>query len=177
MDIVVVGTSPEWEEVVQAPGEFVTGVSIDCLEEAADNPEVHCHDVEILEDGAEDDGNADSAESEDHGLDGGGIFSGKTERCAVLMVQLVNHLVQARGVQKPVKPIVPGIFENEEQSNLPGHLGPVREGHRGREAKVLCHWVEEPDLWQLNRKVREEDEFGALPLFGKGWHFLLSSIY
>lgn len=175
MDIVVVGTSPEWKEVVQAPGEFVTRVSVDCLEQTANNPEVHCHDVEIFENGAEDNGNADSAESQDHGLDRGSIFSSKTERCAVLVVELVNHLVQTRSVQKSVKPIMPGIFEDEEQSNLPCHLGPVREWNRSRETKVLCHRVEEPDLWQFDGKMREEDEFGALPLFGKGRHFLLLS--
>lgn len=33
--------------------------------------------------------------------------------------------------------------------------------------------MEEPDLWELDGDVGEEDEAGAAPLFGKGGHFVL----
>jgi len=173
VDIVVISTGPEGDEVMQAPGELVPGMSIDGLEEAADNPQIHCHNVEIFGEAAEDDRNTDSTEGEDHGLDRRSVFSSKTEGCTVLMVQLVNHLVQSRCVEQPVKPIMPCVFEDKEQSDLPCHLGPMRERNGGRQAKVLSHRMEEPDLREFDSEMRQEDEFRACPLFGKGRHFCL----
>ena len=43
--VMVIGTSPERQEVVQTPREFVAAVCIDGLEETEDNPEVHGQDV------------------------------------------------------------------------------------------------------------------------------------
>jgi len=172
VDIVVIGTGPKGEEVMQAPGKFVPGVSIDGLEQAPDDPQVHCQDMEIFGEAAEDDRDTDSTEGEDHGLDRRSVFSSKAERRAVLMVQLVNHFVQARCVKQSVKPIMPCVFEDKEQSDLPCHLGPMRERNGCRQAEVLSHRMEEPDLREFDGEVGEEDKFRACPLFGKGRHFL-----
>jgi len=51
VDIVVVSTCPEGQEVVQTPGKFVPAVSIDGLKQAEDDPHVHGQDVEISCDG------------------------------------------------------------------------------------------------------------------------------
>ena len=36
--------------------------------------------------------------------------------------------------------------------------------------------MEEPDLGELDGEVREEDEFGAVPLFFDGWDFCLDDV-
>lgn len=36
-------------------------------------------------------------------------------------MDLVDHLVQFRSVQRPVRPIVPRIFHDEEDGDLIGH--------------------------------------------------------
>lgn len=41
VEIVVVGTGPEGEELAQAPGEVIPAVGVDSLEEAEDDPGVH----------------------------------------------------------------------------------------------------------------------------------------
>ena len=63
VNIMVLSTSPEGKEVMQAPGEFVTAVRIDGLEHAKDDPGVHCKDVEILGDGAPENWTSDCAET------------------------------------------------------------------------------------------------------------------
>jgi hypothetical protein len=37
----------------------------------------------------------------------------------------------------------------------------------------LCHWVEEPDLWEFDGEVGEEDEHSAVPLLFRGRDFVL----
>lgn len=173
VDIVVVGTSPEWEEMVQAPGELVSRMRIDRLEETADDPQVHGDNMQVLGERAEDDRDTDGAEGKDHGFEWRSIFSSQAERRTVLMVEFVNHLVQARRVEGSVKPIMPCIFQDKEQSDLPCHCGPVGERHGGGQAEELSHRVKEPDLRQLDGEMRQENELRACPLFSECGHFLL----
>jgi len=91
------------------------------------------------------------------------------------MVEFVDHLVQARQVEGSMEPVMPGVFKDKEQGDLPGHGIPRREGDGSRQAEELAGRVEEPDLRELDGEMREEDEFGAGPLFGQGGHFMLSS--
>jgi len=53
---VVVSTSPDWQEVVERPGELITRVRVDGLEHTQRDPDVHGEDVEVLGDGAPDEG-------------------------------------------------------------------------------------------------------------------------
>lgn len=62
----VVGAGPEWQEMMQTPGEFVARMGVDRLEQPQDDPDVHGDDMQVLGDGAEDNGDADGAECEDH---------------------------------------------------------------------------------------------------------------
>jgi len=48
MNIVVLSASPERQKVVQAPWEIVSRVGIDSLEQAEDDPDVDCQDVQVL---------------------------------------------------------------------------------------------------------------------------------
>jgi hypothetical protein len=59
---------------------------------------------------------------------------------------------------------MPRVLEDEEDGDLVGHLVDAREGNRGLETEVLAHWVEQPDLGELDGEVGKEDEKGALCL-------------
>jgi hypothetical protein len=91
------------------------------------------------------------------------------------MVDLVDVLVKRAPVHGAVNPVMPCILQDEEDSNLVGHLEKGRERHGGAETKELAHRVEEPDLRKFDGEVGEEDEERALPLFPSGGDFLLET--
>lgn len=93
MDIVVLGSRPKGEEVMQTPREFVAAMRINGLEESEDDPQIHCQNVQIFGDSAVEDRRTNSAETENHNLDWRGIFSSHAERSRVLVVDLMNVLV------------------------------------------------------------------------------------
>jgi hypothetical protein len=174
VNIVVFGASPEGKNMVQRPGELVAAVGINGLEKTEHNPSVHCEDVEVLGDGTPEDGAADSSESKNHDLDRRSVLGSKTEGSRVLVVDLVDILVQEwDGVHGAVHPVVPCVFQDEEDGNLVGHGKEAREWYGSLEAEVLAHGVEEPDLRELDCEVGEEDEESALCLFPGGGNFVL----
>jgi hypothetical protein len=175
--IVMFGAGPEGEEVVQAPGELVTTVRIDSLGDAEDDPCVHGQNVEILGDGAPKNRATDGSEAQNHDLDWRRVFSSETERSRVLVVDLVDLLVQEwDAVHRAMRPVMPGVLQNEENCNLESHLVDAREGDRGLEAEVLAHGVEQPDLGKFDREMREEYEKRALCLLPSGRDFVLFPI-
>lgn len=105
--IVVLGASPEWQEVVQAEWQVVTTVRIDGLEKTKDDPDVHSEDVEVTTDGSPHNGYANRAETKDHNFDGRGVLGGHTEGCRVLVVNLVNMLVEWTPVKSAMRPVMP----------------------------------------------------------------------
>lgn len=93
------------------------------------------------------------------------------------MVNLVDVLIEeGAGVHQTMGPVMPCVLENEEDSDLVGHLEGARERNVGLEAEVLAHGVEQPDLRELDSEVREEDEEGALRLFPDSGDFVLSAV-
>ena len=177
VNVVVLGAGPEGQEVVQTPWELVTAVCVDGLGQTEDDPNVHGQNVEILGDGAEDNGDTDGAETQDHDFDGRGVFSSQAKGSRVLVVDLVDVLVEERaGVHGTVGPVVPCVLENEEDGDLVSHLVDARERNRGLETEVLAHGVEQPDLRKLDGKVGEEDEESALCLFPSRGDFVLRQI-
>ena len=48
---------------------------------------------------------------------------------------------------------MPGIFKDEEDSDLVGHLPPGREGHGCTKTAVLSERVEEPDLGEFDGEM------------------------
>lgn len=169
----MIGASPERQEMMQGPGELKAGMRVDGLEQAEHDPDVHGQDVQVLGDGAPEDGGADRAEAEQHDLDRAGVLGREAEGGRVLVVDLVDVLVQRAPVQGAVQPVVPRVLEHEEDGDLVGHGEEGGEGDGGCQAEVLGHRVEEPDLGELDGEVGEEDELGAVPLFFGGWDFLL----
>lgn len=169
----VVGPGPERKEVVQTPRELVAGVGIDGLKQTENDPHIHGDNVQLLGKGTEHNGNADGSKGKNHGFQGRGIFGCEAKGGAVLVMQFVNHLVEARSMKGAVQPVVPSIFQDKEQGNLPRHGDQRRKRNRGRQATVLSHGVEQPDLRKLDGEVGEENESGAGPLFRQCRHFLL----
>lgn len=60
------------------------------------------------------------------------------------MVDLVDALVQGTPVECSMTPIVPGVFEDEEDCDLVCYGEELGEGHSGRHAEILRHWMEQP---------------------------------
>lgn len=98
----VFSTSPEGQEVVQAPWKLVARVCINCLEKTKNDPAVHCQDVEVLGDTAEDDGSTNGTETEEHDFDWRSILGSESKGSRVLVVDLMDHLVKRSPVQSSV---------------------------------------------------------------------------
>ena len=60
------------------------------------------------------------------------------------MVDLVDILIKWTPMQRAVRPIVPSIFEDEENGDLVHNLEDRGERDASCEAEELSHWVEEP---------------------------------
>ncbi|EKG20031.1 hypothetical protein MPH_02662 [Macrophomina phaseolina MS6] len=128
--------------------------------------------MEILGDGAVEDGRAHGTETEDKHLNWRRILSGQAEGSRVVVVDLVDVLVkEGENVHGTVGPVVPRILEDEENGNLIGHLERGRERYASFEAEVLSHGVEQPDLGQLDGEVAQQHQGGALPLLLGGGNF------
>lgn len=106
--------------------------------------------------------------TKNHGFDWRSVFSGQTEGSRVLVVNLMNVLVEEAPVKDSVHPIMPCIFQNEEDRNLNRHCLPRREWDTSIHTARLGHWVKEPDLRQFDGEMTEENEFRACPLFLHG---------
>lgn len=107
--------------MVQRPRKLVAAVSVNRLEKSEHDPDVHCQDVQVFRHRAPEDWDADRTKCEDHRFDGGGIFGGEAEGSGVLMVELVDLFVEGWCVQGAVEPVVPCVFEDEEDGDLVGH--------------------------------------------------------
>ena len=129
--------------------------------------------MEILGYTTVDDRHKDSCKTECHYLDGGRVFGRETERGRILVVDLVNTFIERTPVKGSMRPVVPCVFDDKEDGNLITDLPYRRKWDARFEAEVLGHGVEEPDLRELDSKVREKDELGAVPLISSGGHFLL----
>lgn len=70
MDIMVFRTRPEGQEMMQAPGKFIATMSVDCLAQSTDDPDVHGQYVEISGHGTQQDRRSDGAESKYHDFNG-----------------------------------------------------------------------------------------------------------
>ena len=105
--IVMVGTGPNGEEVAQTPGEVISAVGIDGLEQAESDPDVHGEQVQVTGEHEEHHGRSDDAKTEEHGFNRGGVLSSQTEGSGVGVVHLVDGLVEGSVVQATVEPVMP----------------------------------------------------------------------
>ena len=173
MKIVVIGAGPERKEMVQTPGEVITRMRVDGLEETEHDPHVHGQNVKVFRDSTPEDRRADSTETENHDFDRRSILRGQTKGSRVLVVNLVDVFVQRTPMQSAMGPVMPGIFHDEENRDLVGHFQKGRERNGGGQTAELGHRVEQPDLGEFDGEVTEEHEHGAVPLFLRGRHFMV----
>ena len=80
-------------------GLTITAMRVDGLEETKGDPNIHGKDVEVPREVAIEERSQNCACSQNHNLSGVGILCSETERCRVLVVDLVNVLVQDTGVE------------------------------------------------------------------------------
>lgn len=74
-------------------------MSIDSLEETKRNPNVDRKNVQVTSIPAVQDGSSNGTSTKNEDFGRVGIFSSKTERCRILVMNLVNMLVQCAGVK------------------------------------------------------------------------------
>lgn len=117
--------------MVKRPGELVSRMRIDGLEQAKDDPNVHRQDMQIFCDCTPDDWTDDRTEAEEQHFDRACVFCSKTEWGGVLVVYLMDHLVELGGVKGTVRPVVPCVLHDEEDGDLVSHCKDGRKGHGG----------------------------------------------
>lgn len=144
VEVMVVSTSPEREEMVKTPGKLVTAVRINGLEQAQHNPNVHGEDVQVSGHGTPKNRTANSTKSKNHNLDRRCIFGCHAKWCRVLMVNLMDCFVKRTPVEGTMREVVPCIFQNEKDRDLVCHRPERRERNRSRKTEKLSHRVEQP---------------------------------
>jgi hypothetical protein len=89
MEIVMIGTRPKGEDVLERPREVVSTVSIDGLEETENDPDVHGENVKFS--GAKDVENrtGDGSSTEDENLGWMRVFSREAKGSRIFVVYLV----------------------------------------------------------------------------------------
>ena len=102
VEIVVISTSPEGEDVLERPREIVTTVSINGLEETEDDPDVHGEDVEVASAKDVENRTSDRPSTEDEDLGWMCVLSSKAEGSRVFVVNFVNVLVHGTPVEELV---------------------------------------------------------------------------
>ena len=70
----VIGSSPEWEDMSERPREIVSGVSIDCLTQSESDPEVDSEDVQILPEETVKEGSRDGTLGKNKNFEWVGVF-------------------------------------------------------------------------------------------------------
>jgi len=60
------------------------------------------------------------------------------------MVNLMDVFVERAPVEQTMEPIMPGILQDEEDSNLVGNSCPCWEGNTSSHTEIFAHRVEKP---------------------------------
>jgi hypothetical protein len=131
VQIMVIRTRPEGQEMMQTPWEFISTVGINGLEQTQHDPDVHGEDMQITGESTPKNGTPDGPKAQDHDLNRRSILSGQTEGSRVLVVDLVNGLVERTPVKSTVGEVMPGILHDEEDGNLVCHGPEGGERDRG----------------------------------------------
>lgn len=120
VNIMVVRTGPKRQKVVQAPWELIAAVRVDCLEETADNPQVHGQNMQISGECTPQNRGAYGTKAEDQDFYWGGVFCGKPKRCGILMMDFMDVFVEGAPMKCSMRPIMPRILNHKEYGNLIG---------------------------------------------------------
>lgn len=80
VEVVVICTGPERENVLERPREIVPAVSVDGLEKTENDPDVHGEDVKVASAKDIKDRTGDRSSTKNQNLGWVGVFSGETKR-------------------------------------------------------------------------------------------------
>lgn len=110
----MISTSPERQEMVEAPRKFIATVGIDGLEQTQHNPDIHSENMQVAGESTPENRAADGPEAENHHLNRRSIFGGQTKWCGILMVDFVNSFVEWTPMKSSVEKIVPSILHHKK---------------------------------------------------------------
>ena len=100
MEVVVIGTGPEGEDVLERPREIVSAVSVNGLEETEGDPDVHSEDVKVSGAKDVDHWTSERPSTEDDDFSWMGILSSKSKGSRVLVVNFVHVFVHRTPVEE-----------------------------------------------------------------------------
>lgn len=90
---------PKGNDVLEGPGEVVTAVRIDGLEETEGDPHIHGEDVEVSGEIAIKKGAENGACTQDGNFCGMRILCSESEGCRVLVMDFMDVFIQNASVQ------------------------------------------------------------------------------
>lgn len=161
---------------MQTPWELIAGVCVNSLEQTHGDPDIDGENVEVVEHRTPEKRRTDCSDTQEENLDWRCVLGGEAEGGSIRVVDLVHISIDRAPVECAMRPVVPGIFHNEEDGDLEGHLCPCGEGYACVHTKVFTHGVKEPDLGKLDGEVGEKDHLSATPLLFDGGNFLLRAL-
>lgn len=162
--VMVVSSGPEWHKVVQRPWELVSRVCINSLEQSQTDPQRNGEQVQVMGEVTPNQWQTNGTHSQKGNLDWVSILSSETERSGVSVMLLVNVLVENTVVQAPVEPVMPSVFQNEENSQLGQNLGPGWEWNIESHTDLGTDGVEKPNRQYLDHEMRHEHGLHTFPL-------------
>jgi len=146
VEIVVISTGPEREDVLERPREIVSAVSIDGLEETEDNPDVHGEDVKVAGTKDVENWTSDCSSTEDEDFSWVGVLGRKTEGSRVFVMNFMDVLVHRAPVEELMGEEVEHIFVNEKKRDLNSDVLPSGEGNLpSTHPETLGNWVKQPN--------------------------------
>lgn len=164
MFIVVVGSSPEGENVVQRPRELVTRVGIHRLEQSKTDPECDGEQVQVTREVAPDHGNSNSTHAQKRNLDWVSVFCGHSKWSSIAVMLFMDVLVESAVVQASVEPVMPRVLQDEEKGQVEENLAHRRERNSELDSNLLGYGVEKPDGERFHEEVRSQYRLETLPL-------------
>lgn len=81
VEVMVLRTCPEWDDVSQRPREIVSGVRIHRLPQSQSDPSIHGNDVQVLREVAISERSHQSTESQNNDFQRVCVFGGQSEWC------------------------------------------------------------------------------------------------
>ena len=164
--VMVVSTGPNREKVSKRPGEIVTRVRINGLEESHNNPADNGNQVHLTKDVSVKQRATNGTHASHGNLNRVCVLSCQTKGSSVLVMLLVNVLVQRTVMKGSVEPVVPSILHEEKRRDLQRKV--LERGKVGRNVNVKkgANRLEGKDGHGLNKRVGNQHVLETLHLLG-----------
>ena len=126
---------------------------VDGLEQSEGDPDADREQMQVSSKVTPDDRNANSAEPKEHDLDRMGVFCSQPEWCCISVMLLVDDSVEGPVVDTSVEPVVPCVFQEEEDRHLQCNFRPRWEWDVVGDPNLLTDRMEEPNWQRFHEKV------------------------